>query len=67
MANGYVAEVEYPKLGKKLKVHGTPWKFSETPARPGIAPELGEHNDAVLGALGYDAAALAALRARKVS
>ena len=66
VANGYVTEVEYPKLGKKLKVHGTPWKFSETPARPGIAPELGEHNDAVLGELGYGAAELADLRARKV-
>lgn len=66
VANGYVTEVEYPKLGKKQKVHGTPWKFSETPARPGIAPELGEHNDAVLGELGFDAAALADLRARKI-
>jgi crotonobetainyl-CoA:carnitine CoA-transferase CaiB-like acyl-CoA transferase len=66
VANGYVTEVEYPKLGRKLKVHGTPWKFSETPARPGIAPELGEHNDAVLGELGYGAPELADLRARKI-
>jgi crotonobetainyl-CoA:carnitine CoA-transferase CaiB-like acyl-CoA transferase len=66
VANGYVTEVEYPKLGKKLKVHGTPWQFSETPAKPGIAPELGEHNDAILGELGYDAAKLADLRARKI-
>ena len=43
IANGHVTEVEYPKYGK-LKVHGTPWRFSETPAKPGIAPELGEHN-----------------------
>src|SRR5207248_8908856 len=42
IANGYVTEVGYPKYGRKLKVHGTPWQFSETPARPGIAPELGE-------------------------
>jgi crotonobetainyl-CoA:carnitine CoA-transferase CaiB-like acyl-CoA transferase len=40
MANGYVAEVDYPKHGKRLKVHGTPWQFSETPARIGIAPNL---------------------------
>ncbi len=66
MANGYVTEVEYPKLGKKQKVHGTPWKFSETPAKPGIAPELGEHNDAVLGELGFGEAELADLRARKI-
>ena len=41
LANGYVTEVDYPKHGKTLKVHGTPWQFSETPAQIGIAPELG--------------------------
>ena len=56
LANGYVTEVEYPKHGKKLKVHGSPWNFSETPARIGIAPELGEHNEAVLTEIGYSAA-----------
>jgi crotonobetainyl-CoA:carnitine CoA-transferase CaiB-like acyl-CoA transferase len=60
LANGY------PKYGKRLKVHGTPWQFSETPAKPGIAPELGEHNDAVLGELGYSPAEVADLRARKI-
>lgn len=65
VANGYVTHVEHPKHGR-LKVHGTPWQFSETPAKPGIAPELGEHNDAVLGALGYGPAELADLRARKI-
>lgn len=64
-ANGYVTHVEHPKHGR-LKVHGTPWQFSETPAKPGIAPELGEHNDTVLGELGYGAAELADLRARKI-
>ena len=66
IANGYVTEVDYPKFGRKLKVHGTPWQFSETPAKPGIAPELGEHNEPVLGALGYSAAEIAELKARKV-
>lgn len=65
VANGYVTHVEHPKHGR-LKVHGTPWQFSETPAKPGIAPELGEHNDAVLGELGFSAAELADLRARKI-
>ncbi|WP_421994343.1 CaiB/BaiF CoA transferase family protein [Reyranella sp.] len=66
LANGHVTEVDYPKHGKRLKVHGTPWRFSETPARPGIAPELGEHNEAVLAELGYDAAAISDFKARKV-
>jgi formyl-CoA transferase len=35
----------------------TPWAL-RTPT-----PEKGEHTDAVLGALGYDAAAIAGLRA----
>ena len=30
------------------------------------APALGEHNEAILGALGFDAAALADLRKRNV-
>lgn len=66
LANGYVTEIDYPRHGKRLKVHGTPWQFSETPARPGIAPELGAHNEAVLGELGFGAAEVADLRARKI-
>ncbi|UYN95643.1 MAG: CoA transferase [Enhydrobacter sp.] len=66
IANGYVTHVDYPKYGRKLKVHGTPWQFSETPARPGIAPELGEHNDAVLGELGYGPDRIGELRRRGV-
>ncbi|MBV8775665.1 MAG: CoA transferase [Alphaproteobacteria bacterium] len=66
VANGYVAEADYPKYGKRLKVHGSPWHFSETPATIGIAPELGADNDAVLGELGYTTTAIADLRARKI-
>src|SRR4029453_2581759 len=66
LANGYVTEVEYPKHGKTLKVHGSPWNFSETPAKVGIAPELGQHNDEVLKEIGYSAEDIAGLRARKV-
>ena len=57
--------VDHPEHGP-LKVHGTPWQFSETPARPGIAPELGEHNEAVLGGLGYSAAEIADFKAKRV-
>ena len=66
LANGYITEVEYPELGKKLKVHGSPWQFSETPAQIGRAPKLGEHNDPILREVGYSDADIAGLRARKV-
>lgn len=66
LANGYITEVEYPKYGKTLKVHGSPWQFSETPAHIGVAPELGEHNEAVLGDIGYTAAEIQGFRDRKV-
>ncbi|MDB5866002.1 MAG: Formyl-CoA transferase, partial [Betaproteobacteria bacterium] len=66
LANGYITEVEYPKHGKKLKVHGSPWHFSETPPHIGVAPELGEHNEAVLGELGYSKADIAGFKERNV-
>ena len=66
LANGYVTEVDYPKHGKRLRVHGTPWQFSETPAKIGTAPELGEHNDEVLTSLGYSKADIQGLRERKI-
>jgi crotonobetainyl-CoA:carnitine CoA-transferase CaiB-like acyl-CoA transferase len=66
VANGYVAEIDYPKYSKRLKVHGTPWQFSETPAQIGIAPELGADNESVLSELGYTPARIADLRQRKV-
>jgi len=66
LANGYVTEVEYPKHGTRLKVHGSPWHFSETPPRIGIAPEVGQHNEEVLEDIGYSAADIQRLREREV-
>jgi crotonobetainyl-CoA:carnitine CoA-transferase CaiB-like acyl-CoA transferase len=66
LANGYVTEIDYPKHGKRLKVHGSPWQFSETPARVGVAPELGGHNDEALAELGYSPAQIEDLRERKI-
>jgi crotonobetainyl-CoA:carnitine CoA-transferase CaiB-like acyl-CoA transferase len=66
LANGYVTEIDYPKFGKRLKVHGSPWHFSETPAQIGIAPELGAHNDEILPQLGYTPAQIDDLRERKI-
>ncbi len=50
--------MEYPEIGETLKVHGTPWQFSETPPAFGRAPKLGEHNQAILEELGYSAEAI---------
>jgi crotonobetainyl-CoA:carnitine CoA-transferase CaiB-like acyl-CoA transferase len=66
LANGYVTEVDYPKHGKRLKVHGSPWHFSETPPRIGAAPELGQHNAEVLAGFGYTPAQIADLRERRI-
>ncbi len=66
LANNYVTEIEYPKHGRKLKVHGSPWQFSETPAHIGVAPGLGAHNDDVLGGLGYSSEQIRDFRERKI-
>ena len=66
LANGYVTEVEYPTHGKTLKVHGSPWHFSETPAKVGRAPTLGDHNESVLSELGYSAVQIKDFKDRKI-
>jgi len=66
LANGYVQELEYPELGRSLKVHGTPWQFSATPVRIGRAPKLGEHTAEILGRLGYSPSDIDSLQARGV-
>ncbi|MCB0107340.1 MAG: CoA transferase [Caldilineaceae bacterium] len=66
MAYGYIREIEYPEYNKTVKVHGSPWHFSETPPRIGVAPKLGEHNGEILKSLGYDEAGIARLSEHKV-
>lgn len=66
LANRYITEVEYPKHGKKVKVHGSPWHFSETPPTIGIAPELGEHNVPILKDLGYSDAQIREFKDKKI-
>ena len=64
--NNYVTEVWYPELNKNMKVHGTPWKFSKTPANFRRAPKLGEHNDEILSNLGYTKGEIESLKVDKV-
>ena len=50
--------------GQSFRMPGIVPKLSETPGETRwIGPALGEHTDAVLAALGYDAAHIARLRA----
>jgi crotonobetainyl-CoA:carnitine CoA-transferase CaiB-like acyl-CoA transferase len=60
------APVHHPRLGD-IEVVNQAVELSRTPSRMRYpTPEKGEHTDAVLGELGYDAAAIAALRKQKV-
>ena len=61
IANNYIIEVDHPRVGK-LKEVGFPWKFHKTPAKAGIAPELGEHNNEVYKGLGYSDAGIEQLK-----
>ena len=67
VARDMVLEMEHGS-GQMVKVIANPVKLSETPADYRLAPPLlGQHTDAVLSErLGLDAAALAALREKKV-
>jgi crotonobetainyl-CoA:carnitine CoA-transferase CaiB-like acyl-CoA transferase len=62
-ATGFLTDVDYPGLPNPAPVARAAVRLSETPgeivSRP---PTLGEHTELVLGELGYDAAAIAALR-----
>jgi crotonobetainyl-CoA:carnitine CoA-transferase CaiB-like acyl-CoA transferase len=65
-ARAMVVDVEHPALGRVRQV-GIPFELSATPASIRTAPPLlGEQTDAILAELGYDAGAIAALRASGV-
>jgi len=64
IARRLIREVESP-VGK-VPVVGNPLRLSASPARYDRIPDLGEHTEAILKQLGYDAAAIAKLRSEKV-
>jgi len=66
LARGMIREVALPG-GERLKVPGIVPKLSATPGDiDWQGPALGAHTDEILGRLGYSAAEIEALRARKV-
>ncbi|NKE59547.1 formyl-CoA transferase [Lentzea sp. PSKA42] len=58
---GTVVEVDHPERGT-FKTVGNPLKLSDSVVEVQRPPLLGEHNDEVLGALGYSTERLAELR-----
>lgn len=50
-ARDWFQPIEFPNLGVTLEFPGAPYRLSETPVEIGRPPRLGEHTDAVLGAL----------------
>jgi crotonobetainyl-CoA:carnitine CoA-transferase CaiB-like acyl-CoA transferase len=64
--HGMVREYDHPEAGR-LRMMGQPLVFTATPTRdPGPPPTLGQHTDEILREVGYDAAAIADLRARSI-
>jgi crotonobetainyl-CoA:carnitine CoA-transferase CaiB-like acyl-CoA transferase len=62
-ATGFLQHVDYPGLPRSAPVARAAVRLSETPGEIATRPPtLGEHTDLVLTELGYDAAAIAALR-----
>ena len=60
---GFLKYFDYPGLAAPAPLIETPFRMSVTPGSiRSRAPTLGEHTDALLADLGYDAKAIAALR-----
>jgi len=65
-ARGFFQRIEHPEAGE-LPYPGPPFRMTETPPAIERAPTLGEHNEAVLGDLGYSLEEQAILREREVT
>ncbi|MFT4067827.1 CaiB/BaiF CoA transferase family protein [Paraburkholderia sp.] len=66
-ASDVIRWMDYPGAPKKVPIFATPVSLSRTPPEIRTRPPLtGEHTDEILAGLGFDAATIADLRARKI-
>ena len=66
-ALGLLQDTGYPGLPALAPVAAVPlWMSATAPVERRRPPTIGEHTDAILAELGYDAVAIADLRARAV-
>jgi crotonobetainyl-CoA:carnitine CoA-transferase CaiB-like acyl-CoA transferase len=66
-AMGLVEPASYPGTSAPAPVIRAPVQLSASAkAPPARAPQVGEHSDAILAELGYDADAISALRASRI-
>ena len=66
-ALGLLQDTDYPGLSTPAPIAAVPlWMSATAPVDRRRPPTIGEHTDAILADLGYDAAAIADLRARFV-
>ncbi len=65
VANGYIQDCETAD-GIRFQMVAAPVQYDEEPAKPGRAPELNEHGDAILADLGLDWDAIVDLKVRGV-
>lgn len=66
-ATGLAEPMDYPTATQSAPVVRAPITLSRSAKAPlAAAPQAGEHSDAILSAIGYDAEAIAALRAKKI-
>jgi CoA:oxalate CoA-transferase len=65
-ARGMIQEMRLPEgmPTGKFTTRGTPWKFSEVDVKLQSPPLLGQHQDEVLKAAGYDEATIAGLNSK---